>query len=80
MALRRGKATQAVFARAIAATSIYHRAHSGEDEVTTISVDKAEELFRKHSRVKMTRRADGVFVFVISDSYGYERIEIDVGR
>jgi hypothetical protein len=64
----------------LTATRIYHRAYSGEDEIEEISADQAAALFEKNKRAKMERRSDGVYVFVIGDPYGYERVEIDVGR
>ena len=80
MTLRRGKATRDIFDRALTVTRIYHRAFTGEEEIEEISVDKAVRIFDVNRHVKMSRRSDGVYVFVIGDPYGYERIEIEVGH
>lgn len=82
MTLRRGKATDLVFARAITATRSYHSTAPGTgrsiEVIEPMTIAEARELFETFKRAKMRRRGDGVFVFVIGTSTGYERVEIEV--
>lgn len=76
-ALRRGRATEAVFARATRATSTFHvfdPALGALEETTEISVDQARRMFEEDRRVKMKSRADGTHMFIISTHRSYERI------
>ena len=80
--LRRGKTTDAIFARAKTATSYYTTVNrdTGErvDTIEPIQVEKARELFNVHKRAKMMKRSDGVFLFMIGSQYGDERIELEI--
>lgn len=80
--IRRGKYTDAVFARAVHATSHFYstdpRTGRAIERVETISPEQARELFVTYKRAKMRRRDETTFVFVVGTSIGYERIEIEV--
>jgi hypothetical protein len=80
MTIPRGDATQAVFESTTAATHIAHNTYEGTDEVTRISIDAAEALFEQNPNVSMERRLDDVYVFVVTNPRGYERVEIDGGH
>jgi hypothetical protein len=82
--LRRGKTTDAIFARAKTVTSYYTTVNrdTGErvDTIEPLSVEKARELFNTHKRTKMMKRGDGMFLFIIGSQYGDERIELEIGK
>lgn len=79
-ALRRGKKTDEVFARATSATSHFYSTDPETGRpihlVETISVADARRLFANNKRLKMQEQPDGLYVFVIGTPIGYERVEI----
>lgn len=79
-ALRRGKATEAIFDRAVTLTRVQHDEFTGEDTTTIITADEAAALFTKHTQAKMRLRGDGVYAFVMRHPQGYERVEIEVSH
>jgi len=54
------------------------RTGSRIDTVEHIPITYARELFDQNKRAKMSKRSDGVFVFVIGTAIGYERIEVEI--
>ena len=79
-ALRRGKKTDEVFARATRATSHFYSTDPGTGRpihrVESISIADARRLFADNKQAKMKDRSDGTYVFVIGTPIGYERVEI----
>ena len=80
--LRRGKTTDAIFDRAVKATSVYTSTHpeTGRrvERVESMSVPEARDLFNSYKRAKMMKRSDGTFVFLIGTHVGDERIELEI--
>jgi hypothetical protein len=80
-ALRRGRRTDEVFARAARATTHFHSFVPGTardvESVEPISVEEARRMFDDHRRAKMVRRDDGAFVFVVGTPIGTTRVEIE---
>lgn len=78
--IRRGRLTDAVFARTAGAISHFSSTTPGTGRpiATTerISTSEARDRFDQAPRAKMQRRADGVYFFVIGTPVGYERIEL----
>lgn len=72
--LRRGKATESVFAKARRATSTYHTFDSETTE--EIPVETARLAFLSKRSIKMSARSDGSFVFIDPNPWGYARYEL----
>lgn len=72
--LRRGKATEAVFAKARRATSTYHTLFAETTE--EIPVETARLAFLGKRSIKMSSRPDGSFVFIDPSPWGYTRYEL----
>src|SRR5271154_4745217 len=80
-AIRRGRKTGEVFDRAARATRRFHSFEPGTardvKSVEPISVAETRRMFEEHKRVKMQRRDDGMYIFVIGTPIGYTRVEIE---
>lgn len=76
-ALRRGKATAAVFSNATWCQRVVHSSGvDGEDTYSICAIDEARKAFVDTPRAKMQVRSDGVHVFDIGHPWGWVRYEL----
>lgn len=73
--LRRGKETDAVFARARRAR-VTHHSFGMADITEDVPVATARLAFEDRRRVRMERRLDGSFYFIDPTQWGFTRYEI----
>lgn len=70
--LRRGLATEDVFARARYAYVTEHASGPVPHETkSSIPVEAAKRVFAGNKRAKMWQRADGTYGFVVGDHWGW---------
>ncbi len=79
--LRRGKVTDAVFAAAKRITRVHPAGierNQKDTEPREVPIGDAYAVFQERKRLKMSRRSDGVYVFIDSYPWGYVRYELHV--